>query len=51
MKKLEKDRFKWPKTMDEDVIILTGQQLNWLIDGYDLSVMRGHRRLNYATVL
>jgi len=51
MKKLEKERFKWPKHSDEQVITLDGQQLNWLLDGYDLSVMKPHRLLHYRSVL
>jgi transposase len=34
-----------------DVLMLDGQQLNWLLDGYDLAVMRPHRSLAYRTVL
>jgi len=51
MKKLEKDRFKWPRHLDGEVITLTGRQLNFLLDGYDLSVMKPHGRLHYASVL
>jgi transposase len=51
MKKLEKERFKWPKHHDEEVITLNGQQLNFLLDGYDLSVMKPHRSLYYRSVL
>lgn len=32
-------------------IVLDGQQLNWLLDGYDLAAMRPHRSLCYRTVL
>lgn len=51
IKRLEKERFKWPVHLEGDVLTLNGQQLNWLLDGYDLSVMRPHRALRYATVL
>jgi len=51
MKRLEKDRFKWPRAMLEDVITLNGQQLNWFLDGYDLGVMKPHRSLHYRSVL
>lgn len=61
-KRLEKERFKWPEHLDGDVrsssseavgqtIVLDGQQLNWLLDGYDLAAMRPHRSLCYRTVL
>ena len=50
-KRLEKERFKWPEHLAGDVLTLDGQQLNWLLDGYDLSVMRPHRSLSYRSVL
>jgi len=50
-KRLEKARFYWPREMDGDVITLTGQQLNWLLDGYDLSKLKPHKKLSYSTVL
>jgi len=50
-KRLEQDRFKWPRQATDEVIHLTGQQLNWLLDGYDIMRMKGHKSLNYSTVL
>jgi hypothetical protein len=26
---------------------LSGEQINWLLDGYDISLMKGHRKLHY----
>jgi transposase len=50
-KRLEKARFKWPRQADADVVTLSGQQLNWLIDGYDVMHMHPHERLHYRSVL
>jgi len=50
-KRLEKARFKWPRTLGGEVITLTGQQLNWLLDGYDITRLQAHERLFYSTVL
>jgi len=50
-KQLEKEKFKWPRKVDNEVITLTGQQLNWLLDGYDIMRMQAHKILNYSTVL
>lgn len=50
-KQLEKEHFKWPAHLPGDVLTLDGQQLNWLLDGYDLAAMRPHRSLCYRTVL
>ena len=49
MKRLERERFHWPRGEGETVT-LTGQQLNWLLDGFDLSRWRPHRRLFYDAV-
>ena len=59
-KRLEKERFKWPEHLSGDVLTLDGQQLNWLLDGYDLAASRWkrvsdttrpHRSLSYRSVL
>jgi transposase len=36
LKRLEKERFKWPLAHEDDVITLTGEQLNWLLSGFDI---------------
>ena len=33
------------------VVTLSGQQLNWLLDGYDITRMRPHKALRYKTLL
>jgi transposase len=50
-KRLEKDRFHWPKPGLEGVSVITGQQLNWLLDGYDIIAMRGHEKLEYSSII
>jgi transposase len=50
-KKLEKDRFPWPRRLDQDVIELTGRELNWLLDGMDVFAIKPHEELSYETVL
>jgi transposase len=50
-KRLEKARFKWPRKVADDVITLTGQQLNWLLDGYDVMRFKPHERLHFSSVL
>lgn len=41
-KRLEKDRFHWPRTADEDVITLTQEQFDWLLRGFDILKMKPH---------
>lgn len=49
-KRLEKERFIWP-AMDGETVKLNGQQLNWLLDGYDVSRLHPHHKYRYQTVL
>ena len=58
-KRLEQDRFAWPRHMDQSVLTLSGEQLNWLLDGYDDAAesltrdvwrMKRHRSLEYSIV-
>jgi transposase len=51
MKRLERERFKWPRTGKETVLTLSGQQLNWLLDGYDITRLQRHKRLRFSSVL
>ncbi len=50
-KRLEKDRFPWPANFDEEVISLTGRELNWLLDGIDIFSIKPHKELSYQSVL
>ncbi len=46
MKRLEAERFVWPRT-DRVVIELTIEQLHWLLEGIDLEAMRAHQMVRY----
>ncbi len=50
LKRLEKERFPWPVDGDE-VITLTGRELNWLLDGIDLFRIKPHEELSFDSVL
>lgn len=51
MKRLEKDKFCWPLTPDnETTITLSSQQLNWLIEGFDIWKQPPHPERHYAFV-
>ena len=45
-KRLERERFKWPGTNCDDVMTLSGQQLNWLLKGR----MQPHKSLFCGSV-
>ena len=37
LKRIEsEEKFHWPRLLQEDVITLSVEQLNWLLDGYDV---------------
>ena len=49
-KRLEKQRFPWPRRDPNGVIQMTGRELNWLLDGIDLFRLRPHDDLSYDNV-
>jgi transposase len=49
MKRLERRRFAWPSGEDA-VVSLTVQQLNYLLDGYNLWAWQPHPRLHFSAV-
>jgi len=48
-KALAEEKFRWPR-QDQTLLTVTGQQLNWLLDGYDISKLQGHKKLHYESV-
>ena len=48
-KRLEKDRFPWPKE-GEKIISITAEQLSWLLSGIDLWKIQPHKKLNFEQV-
>lgn len=48
-KALAEEKFVWPDT-DDTVISLTGQQINFLLDGLDILRLTGHKKLQYSSV-
>lgn len=47
-KHLEKQKFKWPSKINEAEFVLTAEQLEWLLSGYDVL---GHQTLHYQSML
>ena len=50
-KRLEQEKFNWPRRMDEPVIALCEAQLHWLLAGVDIAQLQPHAPLNYQTLL
>lgn len=49
-KRLEQDRFYWPRD-SVAITTMSVQQLNWLLDGLDLTRWRPHPSLQFESVL
>ena len=48
-KSLAEEKFHWPDATTE-LVTLNGEQLNWLLDGYDIARMKPHKVLHYESV-
>jgi transposase len=48
-KRLEQDKFRWPKKASE-VKEITSRQLQWLIEGLEINQPEAHASLKYETV-
>lgn len=49
-KRLEKDKFKWPKKIQQKTISLSEEQFCWLLKGIDFTAIKEHKILNYSTI-
>ena len=49
-KRLEKQRFRWPTAFEVEHLQRTGQDLNYLLDGYDIFNQIPHQTLPYTSV-
>lgn len=49
-KRLEQEKFQWPVRVSDAVIILSSEQLQWLLDGYDVFRMQPHKALHFSRV-
>ena len=49
-KRLEKEKFKWPRKHTHDVISLNEEQLHWLLRGFDINQLKPHQKLNFDSV-
>lgn len=49
-KRLEKDRFKWPRQHSAAVMNITSEQFDWLLRGLDVVKMQPHTARNYLSV-
>lgn len=49
-KRLEQERFPWPKKISEEVVHISTSQMEWLLQGYDIWKMKPHAELKFEKV-
>lgn len=49
-KRLEKDKFPWPRKETKEVVHISTEQLSWLLDGYDVWKMKPFAALHFEKV-
>ncbi len=49
-KRLEAEKFAWPKGSDGAVVSISPEQLLWLLEGYDIWALKPHKTLKYQCV-
>ncbi len=49
-KRLEKDKFKWPRKSNSAIMNLSEQQWDWLLSGFDFTKMKGHQPFIYEAI-
>ena len=49
-KRLEVDKFPWPKKLTDTIVAVSPEQLSWLLDGYDVWKMKPFSNLYFEKV-
>ena len=47
-KRLEQEKFAWPKLDDRNMLTISGDELNFLLDGYDIWALKPHQKLELS---
>ena len=50
LKRLEKDKFCWPKHLNDEVVLISSKELQWLLEGFDIWKQPPHQTLNYSAI-
>ena len=50
MKRLEVDKFPWPRRHQLPVLPLSTEQLHWLLEGIDIEAVRRHPERQYRSI-
>ena len=50
VKRLDEEKFQWPKKIPDKVLSITPQQMEWLLEGYNIWEMKRHKGLGLKHV-
>lgn len=50
IKRLEKDKFRWPRRSDKKVKEIGHKQLSWLLAGLDITRLQPHQEVVYTSI-
>lgn len=50
-KRLEQDRFKWPRHWPDETVILSHEQWQWLLRGMDIRQLKPHKKCFFDTTV
>ncbi len=50
LKRLESDKFAWPKNLDAMTQTINLQEFEWLLEGFDLWQNKPHKTLHFTSV-
>jgi len=47
-KRLEQDKFQWPRKHEDEILHLSSEQLDWLLKGLDIQALKPHKNFNIS---
>ena len=50
-KRLEKEKFKWPKNKIQNTLPIDPEQWDWLLRGFDINRMQAHEKISFSTLV
>lgn len=50
-KRLEQDKFKWPRRRDQSTIKINREQWQWLLRGFDIAQFKPHKQIYFDHVM
>ncbi len=49
-KRLEKDKFKWPRKNKDETVVIHHEQWDWLLRGFDIQRFKPHDFIEFSSV-